>query len=347
MKKKAVVLHVSIAVALCAMGWFAAPAAADEGPTGPSTSPIGSSLPRTITPLDAFIEFATSIITPRKAASDVPVAPMAAPTSAPVVATAEPLNSAAPVIPTEAPARAAPQARSYPRTFYTYDALVDYATSIATTEATSNDRLAAATAREQANRAALSAIFGPRTRDDLLEVRADLMNDATIQAIQTQLTHDAETARRLIAEGAVVTTPSSWQLPLVGEDTQDFGPTPYYFEPALTYLGIYYPHFHTGTDIAAPWGTPILAPASGTVVFAGMMGDGAEVVVIAHDSGVVSMYAHLDNHIFPVPVKAGDTVQAGDRIGNIGLTGITTGAHLHWSVWANGELIDPLSMIRG
>lgn len=93
--------------------------------------------------------------------------------------------------------------------------------------------------------------------------------------------------------------------------------------------------------------TPILAPAHGLVVFAGTMGDGAEVVAIAHDSGLVSMYAHLDNYVFPVPVKAGDTVEAGDHIGNVGLTGITTGAHLHWSVWRNGELIDPLSMIRG
>ena len=41
------------------------------------------------------------------------------------------------------------------------------------------------------------------------------------------------------------------------------------------------------------------------------------------------------------------TVEAGDRIGNVGLTGITTGAHVHWSVWQNGELIDPLSLIRG
>jgi murein DD-endopeptidase MepM/ murein hydrolase activator NlpD len=68
-------------------------------------------------------------------------------------------------------------------------------------------------------------------------------------------------------------------------------------------------------------------------------------VVLAHDSGLVSMYAHLENQVFPVPVKTGDTVQAGERIGNVGLTGITTGAHLHWSVWRNGELIDPLSMI--
>ena len=90
-----------------------------------------------------------------------------------------------------------------------------------------------------------------------------------------------------------------------------------------------------------------LASARGLVVFAGTMSDGAEVVVIAHDSGIVSMYAHLDNRVFPVPVKAGDTIQAGDRIGNVGLTGNTTGAHLHWSVWRNGELIDPLSMMGG
>ena len=83
------------------------------------------------------------------------------------------------------------------------------------------------------------------------------------------------------------------------------------------------------------------------VVFAGTMGDGAVVVVIAHDAGLVSMYAHLENRVFPLPVKAGDTVQAGDRIGNVGLTGVTTGTHLHWSVWRNGELIDPLSMIGG
>jgi murein DD-endopeptidase MepM/ murein hydrolase activator NlpD len=339
MKKKALVLHASIAMALCAMG-FAAPAAADEGPATPPISRPDNA--PNLTPLDAFIEFAMSIITPTKPSSGAPSAPAAAQTPAPVIPTAAPSALVAPI---ERPARAAPEARSYPRTFYTYDALVDYATSIATTQATSNDRLAAATAREQANRAALSAIFGPRTRDDLLEVRADLMDDATIQAIQTQLTHDAATARQLVAEGAILTMPSSWRLPLLGEDTQDFGPTPYYFEPALTYLGTYYPHFHTGTDIAAPWGTPVLAPANGKVVFAGTMGDGAEVVVIAHDSGIVSMYAHLDNHVFRVPVKAGDTVQAGDRIGNVGLTGITTGAHLHWSVWGNGELIDPLSMI--
>jgi murein DD-endopeptidase MepM/ murein hydrolase activator NlpD len=202
-------------------------------------------------------------------------------------------------------------------------------------------------AREDANRTTLATVFDPRMRGGLLQSPAELMDDTTIRSLQTQVANDAAAARQLVADGAVVTPPVSWHLPLVGEDTQDFGPTPYSFEPALTYEGVYYRHFHTGTDIAAAWGTPVVAPAQGMVVFAGTMGDGAEVVVIAHDSGLVSMYAHLDNQVFPVPVKAGDAVQAGDRIGNVGLTGITTGAHLHWSVWRNGDLVDPLSMIGG
>src|SRR5207244_5485687 len=60
---------------------------------------------------------------------------------------------------------------------------------------------------------------------------------------------------QLVADGATVTPAESWRLPLLGEDTQDFGPTPYYFEPAMTYRGVYFPHFHDGTDIAVPWGT--------------------------------------------------------------------------------------------
>jgi bla regulator protein blaR1 len=73
--------------------------------------------------------------------------------------------------------------------------------------------------------------------------------------------------------------------------------------------------------------------------------DGAEVVVIAHDGGLVSMYAHLDNSAHPPTVKAGDEVAAGQKIGTVGMTGIVTGAHLHWAVWRSGQLIDPLSLV--
>ena len=241
--------------------------------------------------------------------------------------------------------RVAPAARSYPRGFTTYDALIDYAKSVAAAQQESDTRLATLMARQDAGAEALKSVFDPRLHGGLLRSRADLMGDTTLNALRTELASDAATCRQLVADGATITPAESWRLPLFGEDTQDFGPTPYYFEPAMTYRGVYFPHFHDGTDIAVPWGTPVLAPARGVVVFAGTMGDGAVVVVIAHDAGLVSMYAHLENRVFPLPVKAGDTVQAGDRIGNVGLTGVTTGTHLHWSVWRNGELIDPLSMI--
>lgn len=321
MKKKVLlVLHVSLAVALCANG-LAAPAAADDGPnvTPPSdlARPAGASV-RTLSIYDVFVEFAASIATGQKALESRPAAPTVATAAAAEVSTAP------------APQRAAPAARSYPRAFSTYDSLVDHANSVAATRQASNDRLAAVMAREDAVRKAL----------------ADLMDDATLNALRAQVANDAAALQQLLADGAVV-APATWHLPLVGENTQDFGPTPYWFEPALTYQGIYYRNFHAGTDIAAPWGTPILAPTRGEVVFAGPMGDGAEIVVLAHDGGLVSLYAHLDNRVFPLPVKAGDTVKPGDRIGNVGLTGITTGAHLHWGVWRNGEPIDPLSMIGG
>jgi murein DD-endopeptidase MepM/ murein hydrolase activator NlpD len=337
MQKKIVhVLYLSLAVALCANG-LAAPAAADDGPnvTPPSdlARPAGPSV-RTLSIYDVFVEFAASIATGHKGPEGRPAAPTVAPGPAAELAT------------TPSPQRAAPIARSYPRTFSTYGALVEYASSVAATQQASNDRLAAVIAREAAAREALAAVFDPRVRGGLRQSRTDLMDDATLNVLRTQVANNAA-ALQLLADGAVAAPATSWHLPLVGENTQDFGPTPYWFEPALTYQGIYYPNFHAGTDIAAPWGTPILAPARGEVVFAGPMGDGAEIVVLAHDGGLVSLYAHLDNSVFPLPVRAGDTVRAGDQIGNVGLTGITTGAHLHWSVWRNGEPIDPLSMIGG
>jgi murein DD-endopeptidase MepM/ murein hydrolase activator NlpD len=249
--------------------------------------------------------------------------------------------------PTAPAPRVAPAARSYPRGFNTYDSLVDYAKSVAAAQQDSDSRLATVMARQDAAAATLASVFDPRVRGGLLRSRTDLMDDTTLRALRKELASDAAAGRQLVADGATVAPAASWRLPNLGEDTQDFGPSPYYFEPAMTYRGIYYPHFHDGTDIAVPWGTPVLAPAGGVVVFAGTMGDGAVVVVIAHDAGLVSMYAHLENRVFPLPVRAGKTVQAGDRIGNVGLTGVTTGTHLHWSVWRSGELIDPLSMIGG
>jgi murein DD-endopeptidase MepM/ murein hydrolase activator NlpD len=69
------------------------------------------------------------------------------------------------------------------------------------------------------------------------------------------------------------------------------------------------------------------------------------IALIAHPGGYVSEYAHLDDTFAPPPVKTGQVVKAVQVIGFIGLTGITTGAHLHFAVMKDGVPIDPLSLL--
>jgi hypothetical protein len=130
--------------------------------------------------------------------------------------------------------------------------------------------------------------------------------------------------------------------PLDGPITQFFGPTEAELQPPLWYRGRWYEHFHAGLDIAAPVGTPVLAIAPGVVTFADEIGNGAVVVEIEHAPGVTSAYAHLEPEL---PVRAGQPVTAGQLIGSVGLTGITTGPHLHLAVFAGGEFVDPLSVL--
>lgn len=130
--------------------------------------------------------------------------------------------------------------------------------------------------------------------------------------------------------------------PLDGPVTQRFGPTDSELQPPLWYRGRWYPHFHAGLDIAAPVGTPVRAIAAGMVTFADQIADGAVVVEVEHAPGLTSAYAHLE----PDPLVAeGNFVVAGEVVGSIGLTGITTGPHLHLAVWSAGEPLDPLTVL--
>jgi murein DD-endopeptidase MepM/ murein hydrolase activator NlpD len=137
----------------------------------------------------------------------------------------------------------------------------------------------------------------------------------------------------------------AWMAPVLGELTQGFGETTYWGEPARVYGGVSYAHFHDGLDIATAMYSPVVAAAPGRVVWVGHLPDGAMVVIIAHIGGLVSLYAHLDDRIAPPRVAAGDQVQEGQIIGAIGMTGMTTGPHVHFVVWRNGELIDPQTLI--
>ena len=140
---------------------------------------------------------------------------------------------------------------------------------------------------------------------------------------------------------------AKWTMPVKGgEISQGFGPTSVSLEPARTWGGVAYAHFHDGLDIAAPFGAPVVAAAPGQVIFVGHLADGAYVVMVASIGGYVAEYAHLDDRVAS-PVRAGDMVAAGQAIGRVGLTGMTTGPHLHLQTWHWGALTDPLSFIGG
>jgi hypothetical protein len=127
-----------------------------------------------------------------------------------------------------------------------------------------------------------------------------------------------------------------------GRITQGFGPTSFALEPSGCFEGKCYSHFHDGIDIAAPLGSPVRAIAAGRVTIAGRMSDGAVVVEIEHSPGVLSRYGHLE----PGPaVRVGESVSAGELLGSIGLTGNTTGPHLHFEIYASGEPVDPLLVL--
>lgn len=101
-------------------------------------------------------------------------------------------------------------------------------------------------------------------------------------------------------------------------------------------FGIVRPHH--GVDIAAAWGTPVLAAAAGTVVYAGWFGGYGKLVVVDHGGGLATLYGHLSS----IRVSVGQTVGPGEVLGNVGSTGYSTGPHLHFEVRVNGRPVDPL-----
>ncbi|MBE9006710.1 M23 family metallopeptidase [Fortiea sp. LEGE XX443] len=101
-------------------------------------------------------------------------------------------------------------------------------------------------------------------------------------------------------------------------------------------------YYHRGVDYAGATGSPVTAPASGRVALVGTVSQGfrvhGNVVGIDHGQGVTSIFLHLSR----INVKEGDFVKTGQLIGAVGSTGASTGPHLHWGLYVNGQSVDPV-----
>jgi len=106
--------------------------------------------------------------------------------------------------------------------------------------------------------------------------------------------------------------------------------------------GMRWGHMHQGIDIAGRVGSAIKAAASGKVIFTGRVSGYGKLVKIEHETGDVTYYGHCQKFL----VSSGQTVEKGQKIATIGMTGITTGPHVHFEVRKNGVPINPLKYIK-
>ena len=164
--------------------------------------------------------------------------------------------------------------------------------------------------------------------DQLYALKNSALTGATTTGLSLGLTKNNTTADWLRANSA----PNLW--PVEGQVTGSFGERidPFNGEGA----------FHTGVDIAAMVGQPVVAPADGVVEFADFLGGYGRAIVLDHGHGIATRYGHLSGFA----VASGQHVRRGDIIGYVGLSGRSTGPHLHYEVRINDTPVNPYKYLR-
>lgn len=198
----------------------------------------------------------------------------------------------------------------------------------------------AALASRTAARRALHASLLAR-RDTLAALVADRRRD--LAAIRVRRSDWEAQTRALASAGASVgslaAATSALPAPTVGAGSGGF------IWPVsgsiVSPFGLRWGRLHSGIDIAAPAGTPIVASASGRVAFAGSMGGYGLIVVVQHAGGLSTAYAHNSS----IGVSVGQSVAQGQFIASVGCTGHCTGDHVHFEVRVNGAAVDPMAYL--
>lgn len=208
------------------------------------------------------------------------------------------------------------------------------ATAMGPLEPLSLERLAASTSSRGGDRSATAADAInttsvlientiPQQLADLEALRQEVT--ARIAKVDGQWASPDQLSRQLSVYDA---SPRAW--PVFGNISARFG-----YDSRRLELGAQ--PFHKGIDITGPVGTPVKAPQDGVVTSVGWNGSFGLMLEIRHSLGWSTLYAHLSS----APVKVGETVKKGQTIGYIGMTGITTGPHLHYEIHLNGTPLDP------
>jgi murein DD-endopeptidase MepM/ murein hydrolase activator NlpD len=176
------------------------------------------------------------------------------------------------------------------------------------------------------SRASFSPVLGSSlgTTDAALGVLSDLLG---VIGSRLDSVRDSVERRQALASA----TPSVW--PVAGWLTSNYGRR----RDPITKD----PDFHPGLDISADYGQPVLATGDATVNTAAPNGAYGNMVVLDHGYGIVTKYGHLSRFA----VSSGQRVKRGDVIGYVGSTGRSTGAHLHYEIWMNGRLTDPMTLL--
>jgi len=164
--------------------------------------------------------------------------------------------------------------------------------------------------------------------DQLHALRTSALSGATMVGITMGLTRNATTADWIRANSA----PNLW--PVEGQVTGSFGERidPFNGEGA----------FHSGVDIGTSYGQQVIAPADGVVTFADFMGGYGKAVMLDHGHGISTRYGHLSGYA----VTPGQHLHRGDVIGYVGLSGRSTGPHLHYEVRINDTPVNPYKYLR-